>query len=63
VGSWKNLHRVAGTLLLHVEMNKPISVNTVNMGGLLDIRVLASTHRDSRVPDTFQLVALVALSG
>jgi hypothetical protein len=44
-------------------MNKPISVNTVNMGGLLDIRVLASTHRDSRVPDTFQLVALVALSG
>jgi len=30
---------------------------------LSDIWVLAATHRDSRVPDTFQLVALVALSG
>jgi len=30
VGSWKNLHRVAGTLLLHVEMNNPMFGNPTN---------------------------------
>jgi len=48
--------------LLHSSHAKRPPQNGFVQVGLPDIWVLASTHGDSRVPDTFQLVALVALS-